>query len=171
MVLGRPAGIGMTSWSDVERADPQFAGTVRSTFAVRKHATMATTQPDGTPRISGTEVEFADDGEIYLGMMAGALRAMDLRLDSRLSIHCPTEDPPEGDPASWIGDGKITANAVDVSDPANPPDPSDPAGPSGAHRFRLDILQVVLTKVGPGGDHLEITSWRPGRGLKRQRRT
>jgi len=138
---------------------------------------MATTQPDGTPRISGTEVEFADDGEIYLGMMAGARRAMDLRRDPRLSIHCPTEDPPEGDPAGWIGDGKITANAVEVPDPAAPGAPADPSGPadptdlSGAHRFRLDIVQVVLTKVGAGGDHLEITSWRPGRGLKRQRRS
>jgi hypothetical protein len=162
----------MTSWSDVERADPHFAATVRTTFAVRKHATMATTQPDGTPRISGTEVNFADDGEIYLGMMAGARRAMDLRLDPRLSIHCPTEDPPEGDPADWIGDGKITANAVEVSDPADLADLADLADDlSGAHRFRLDILQVVLTRVGAGGDHLEITSWRPGRGLKIQRRS
>jgi hypothetical protein len=151
----------MTSWKDVQLAAPQLAATVRQTFAIRKHATMATTQPDGTPRISGTEVEFAQDGEIYLGMMAGARRASDLRLDPRVSIHCPTDDPPADGPARWLGDGKITASAVEVSDPANA---------SEAHRFRLDIVHVVLTKLSDPGDCLVITSWRPGGGIREQRR-
>jgi hypothetical protein len=152
----------MTAWKDFELAEPELAASVRGTFAIRKHATMATVQPDGTPRISGTEVEFDDDGQIYLGMMAGARRAADLRRDSRVSIHCPTDDPPPEDPTGWAGDGKITAKAVEVSDPADTSKPD---------RFRLDIVQVVLTKLAAGGDHLEITSWRPGRGIRSQRRS
>jgi hypothetical protein len=80
----------MTSWADVELGAPDLADTVRRTFAIRKHATTATIQLDGAPRISGTEVQFADDGEIYLGMMPGAKRANDLRRDPRVAIHCPT---------------------------------------------------------------------------------
>jgi hypothetical protein len=136
----------MTSWKDVELAEPELAAVVRATFAIRKHATMATIRRDGAPRISGTEVEFADDGEIYLGIMAGARRAADLRRDGRVAVHCPTDDTPSADPGSWLGDGKITARAVEVAD----------------HRFRLDVQSVVLTKVGSSG--LEITSWCPERG-------
>lgn len=140
----------MTSWTDVAAAAPELAEAVRGTFAVRKHATMATTSLDGTPRISGTEVEFADDGEIYLGMMTGAQRAADLRRDPRVALHCPTVDPPADDPASWLGDGKITAIAEQME-------------AEGSHRFRLAITRVVLTEVA--GDALRITSWTPRGGL------
>ncbi|PZS32603.1 MAG: pyridoxamine 5'-phosphate oxidase [Pseudonocardiales bacterium] len=142
----------MTSWADVQSSAPDLAEIVRRTFAVRKHATMATIQRDGTPRISGTEVEFADDGEIYLGMMPGAKRAADLRRDPRVAIHCPTEDSPTEEPASWLGDGKITARAVEVD----------------SHRFRLDIDRVVLTKVASDG--LEISTWRSTGGVEVVRR-
>jgi hypothetical protein len=125
-----------------------LAETVRKTFAIRKHATMATIRRTGAPRISGTEVDFADDGEIYLRMMDGARRAADLRRDPRVAIHCPTEDPPGADPATWLGDGKIDARAIEVQ----------------SHRFRLDLERVVLTRVAPGAEELEITTWRAGRG-------
>jgi Pyridoxamine 5'-phosphate oxidase len=46
----------MASWNDVVAAKPEFADHVRRTFAVRKHATLATLRRDGSPRISGTEV-------------------------------------------------------------------------------------------------------------------
>ncbi len=149
----------MAGWQDVVAADPDFAAHVRRCFAIRKHATLATLRKDGSPRISGTEVEFADDGEIYLGMMPASLKALDLRRDPRLALHCPTEDAPEADPASWLGDAKISGAGVEVTDPA-PPD--------GSHRFRIDVNEVVLTTVG--GDHLVIRSWHPGRGIETRER-
>ena len=149
----------MAAWQDVVAADPDFAAHVRRCFAIRKHATLATLRKDGSPRISGTEVEFADDGEIYLGMMPASLKALDLRRDPRLALHCPTEDAPEADPASWLGDAKISGAGVEVTDPA-PPD--------GSHRFRIDVNEVVLTTVG--GDHLVIRSWHPGRGIETRER-
>lgn len=144
----------MTSWRDFEAASPALAGTVRRTFAVRKHATMATVRADGSPRISGTEIEFSDDGEIYLGMMPGARRAGDLRRDPRVALHCPTEDPPPGDDAAWLGDGKISGRAVEVE----------------PHRFRIDIEQVVHTKVSDDVRALDITVWSPEAGATSMRR-
>ena len=151
----------MPSWSEVCAAAPELAASVRRTFMVRKHATLATLRRDGSPRLSGSEVEFADDDEVCVGMMPGSLKALDLRRDPRFALHCPTQDPPEGDAAAWLGDGKLAGVAVEVLDPA----PAD-----GAHRFRLDITEVVLTAVSPTGDHLAITSWHPGRGLERRTR-
>jgi len=131
----------MTSWADVVAGTPRLADDVRRTFAVRKHATMATITRHGAPRISGNEVQFAEDGQIYLAMMAGTRRADDLRRDPRVAIHSPTEDTPEDNPETWLGDGKITGRALEVE----------------PNRFRLDIETVVLTRIRNG---LEISTWR-----------
>ena len=145
----------MAGWQDVVAADPDFAAHVRTCFAIRKHATLATLRRDGAPRISGTEVEFAEDGEIYLGMMPESLKALDLRRDPRLALHCPTEDAPEADPSAWMGDAKIAGVGVEV--PAK-----------GAHRFRIEITEVVVTTVS--GDQLVIRSWHPDRGIETRER-
>ena len=150
----------MARWQEFVAADSDFAADVRRCFAIRKHATLATLRRDGSPRISGTEVDFADDGEIYLGMMAGSLKALDLRRDPRLALHCPTEDAPEDDPTAWVGDAKLAGVAVELSDPER----LDEEG----HRFRIDVTEVVLTTVE--GDSLVIRSWHPGRGVERRAR-
>lgn len=149
----------MTWWEEVAAAEPDFAAHVRRTFAVRKHATLATLRRDGAPRISGTEIDFDEDGGLYLGMMPGSRKALDLRRDPRLALHCPTEDTPEDNPVSWLGDAKIAGRAVEVSDPQRLDE---------AHRFRIDVSEVVLTTVGAPGDHLVIESWHPDRGLQRR---
>jgi len=150
----------MTSWEDLVAAEPDFAERVRRWFAVRKHATMATIRRDGSPRICGLEVDFRGD-RLWLGSMAGAQKAMDLRRDPRLALHCPTEDTPEEDPGSWGGDAKIAGRAIEMTDEAS----SD-----GSHRFRIDIDEVVLTRVAETGEHLVIESWHPGRDLERRER-
>ncbi len=152
----------MTSWRDLATAEPAFAAHVRATFAVRKHATLATLRRDGSPRVSGTEVVFDDDaGEVVLGSMRAAVKALDLQRDPRLALHCPTLDPPEGGPGAWLGDGKIAGRAVEVTDPADPQAP---------HTFHVDLTEVVLTSIGDPPDHLVVASWHPDRGLYRTRR-
>ena len=146
----------MTSWADVVREAPALAAAVGERFAVRKHATFATLRRDGSPRISGTEVEFSG-GEVWLGSMPGARKAADLRRDPRLAIHSPTSDPDPDDAGAWPGEAKIAGVAVEV--------PND-----GAHRFRVDVTEVVLTTIGTPPDHLVIESWHPGRGTQRVER-
>ncbi|MEU4773076.1 pyridoxamine 5'-phosphate oxidase family protein [Micromonospora sp. NPDC023644] len=148
----------MAWWSDLVRDEPEFAERVRALFAVRKHGTMATLRRDGSPRISGTEFDFGAE-HLRLGSMAGAVKALDLRRDPRVALHCPTEDPPADDPGSWGGDAKIAGLAHE-----------EPPGEDGSHRFRVELTEVVLTRVGDPPDHLVIESWHPGRGLRRRRR-
>ncbi len=144
------------SWAQVEAAAPALAAAVRECFAVRKHCTMATLRVDGSPRISGTEVQW-ESGELRIGSMPGAWKARDLQRDGRVAIHSSTVDPPEGAESSWAGEAKVAGTAVELP------------GDGGAHAFRIDLTEVVHTKVADGG--LLITSWHPDRGVREHRRT
>lgn len=149
------------SWGAFAAAAPDLAAAVRERFAVRKHCTLATLRKDGSPRISGTEVELSDD-ELTLGSMPGALKALDLRRDPRCALHSPTVDPPEGDESSWAGEAKVAGTAVEVGD-------TEGTAPGGAHTFVLRLTEVVLTAVD--GDQLVVTSWHPERGVEVRRRS
>lgn len=143
----------MARWAEIAAEAPDLADEVRRRFTAAKHATLATLRSDGSPRISGTETEW-DEGDVFLGSMPSAVKAMDLRRDPRFAIHSPTTDPDESDPSAWAGEAKLAGRAVEIGEPA--------AGE--AHRFRLDITEVVLTRVA--GNRLEITSWHADRGVE-----
>jgi pyridoxamine 5'-phosphate oxidase-like protein len=165
-VAGDPAGGDngpMTSWRDVEDDAPELAEAVRARFAAGKHCTLATLRRDGAPRISGTEVEFTD-GEIRLGSMAGARKLADLERDPRVALHSPTTDPPEAAPSDWPGEAKVAGRAIAVAGQAA----GGEDGSDGARAFRLELDEVVFTKVE--GDQLVVTSWHPGRGVEVHRR-
>ena len=151
----------MATWAEFEAAEPAFARRVGERFAIRKHKTMATLRKDGSPRISGTEVEF-EGGEVYLGVMPGSVMGKDLRRDPRLAIHSPTDDAPPGDDAGWAGEAKLAGRAVEV--------PFDNSPVQGALRFRIDITEVVLTHLNEAGDRLVVESWHEGRGAHRLER-
>ena len=93
----------MASWAEFAASDPDLASRVAERFAIRKHKTLATLRKDGSPRISGIEVEF-DNGEPFFGMMPNSMKLRDLERDPRLALHSPTEDPPEGKPGGWPGE-------------------------------------------------------------------
>ena len=147
----------MTSWSDFATDAPDLAGRVRERFGAHRHHTMATLRRDGSPRISGTEVSFEGEG-LYLGMMAGARRAADLAREPRIALHSQGVDPPVDNPGGWPGEAKLSGTATAVA---------GRGGPGGAHWFRVDLTEVVLTGMGSPPDHLVIEWWTPGRGVVR----
>lgn len=150
----------MAAWREIVEAAPDVAAHVQRCFGVRKHCTLATLRRDGSPRISGIEVDFGS-GELWLGMMRDSVKALDLRRDPRLALHSPTEDPPEREPTGWIGEAKIAGQAVEAANPSSKGD---------GHRFSIEVAEVVLTTVADSGDHLLIRSWHPDRGLEVHRR-
>jgi hypothetical protein len=147
----------MATWKQVEDEAPAFAARVRERFAVGKHCTLATLRADGSPRISGSEVEWTD-GELVIGSMPGARKANDLLRDPRLAVHSPTVDPPEGRPSEWPGEAKVAGTAVVA------PSPDE------SHRFHVDITEVVLTHLDEPGELLVVEFWHPGRGVEEIRR-
>ncbi len=142
----------MASWSEVEAQAPELAARARALLDARKHKTLATLRRDGSPRISGSEAEFAD-GELQFGSMANAVKALDLRRDPRFAMHSGSEDPPD-----WRADAKVAGLAREV----------DTEGRS--HLFRADIRELVVVYLGDPADHIVIESWHEGRGVTRRTR-
>ena len=147
----------MASWAEFEAAEPEFAARVQKLMSTRKHLTMATLRGDGSPRTSGTEVEFAE-GQLRIGSMPRAVKAMDLRRDGRVAIHGPTADPPSDDAAGWKGEAKIAGTAREV----------DSGGDS--HRFVIDLQEAVITRLNEAGNRLVVESWNPERGHRTMER-
>ncbi len=50
----------MPSWNDLETEAPELAALARRFLDAHVHKTLATLRLDGSPRISGTEVVFAE---------------------------------------------------------------------------------------------------------------
>jgi len=149
--------IDMPSWAEFEFAEPEFAARVRALIIARKHLTMATLRRDGSPRISGTEIELSD-GKLWIGSMAGAVKAQDLRRDPRVAIHGPTDDPPAGNPTEWKGEAKVSGTASEVD------------SGSAAHRFLIDVQEAVITRLNEAGNRLVIESWNAARGYRKLER-
>jgi hypothetical protein len=135
---------------------------------------LATLRADGSPRISGVEATFGG-GELWLGMMPDSRKALDLRRDPRLALHSASLDPRMAE-----GDAKISGRGHEVSDPSSyesfarasgQATGENPPPPGSFHLFRVDVTEVVLTRVGGDhGDHLVIETWRPDRGVQRVER-
>jgi Pyridoxamine 5'-phosphate oxidase len=147
-------------WQDLEREEPAFAARVRALFDAGRHKTLATLRADGSPRISGIEVEFAE-GELRFGSMPGARKGADLVRDPRFALHSPTADPPEDDPSGWTGEAKVAGRAVLVG---------ELEGEMEGQLFRAELDEVVLTRLTDAGDRLLIEVWRPGTALRRVER-
>ena len=155
----------MPSWGEVETEVPELAALARRFLDAHVHKTLATLRRDGSPRISGTEVDFAE-GEMWLGSMWRSSKALDLRRDPRFALHIGSTDPPD-----WTGDAKIAGRVEEITDPERktaivrgdaPPCPS--------HLFRADITELVVVRLGDPADHLVIESWHAGRGANRRER-
>lgn len=148
----------MTSWHDVELAEPELARRVRGLFDAHRHKTIATLRADGAPRISGIEATF-EDGELTFASMPGARKGADLRRDPRFALHSATVDPVDGREAEWPGEAKVAGRAVPTGAVGDGPD-----------AFRADVTEVVHTHLDPGATVLVVEWWTPEHGLRRVER-
>ncbi|MEV5162270.1 pyridoxamine 5'-phosphate oxidase family protein [Streptomyces sp. NPDC053728] len=153
-----------SSWQDFRAAEPAFADTVVGRFQQYKHHVLATLRADGSPRVTGLEVEFRADA-MWFGMMPNSRKALDLRRDPRFAVQA--NPGPDADMAD--GDIRVSGRAVEITDPTvlarfveevAPPEPF--------LLFRADPAEVVGT--GLDGDDLVVRVWRPGHPLRTLRR-
>jgi hypothetical protein len=153
------------SWGQVETEAPELAALARGFLDAYVHKTLATLRRDGSPRISGTEVVFAD-GELWLGSMWRSLKALDLLRDPRFALHSGSVDPP-----GWTGDAKLAGRAEEVTDLERKAAIIGNDAPAGSsHLFRADVTELVVVRLGEPADHLVIETWHAGRGVTRRER-
>ncbi|TQS43166.1 pyridoxamine 5'-phosphate oxidase family protein [Cryptosporangium phraense] len=156
----------MASWEQFSVEAPALAEAIKARFTATKHHVMATLRADGSPRVSGTEVEFYGP-DLTFGSMWQARKALDLQRDARVAIHA---NP--GDGSMDGGDAKVAGSAVEVVDQGDlgtyvddrhPPEPF--------HLFRVDLREAVLTSVDQERKVMIVELWRPGRPVQRTERT
>ncbi|MFE6333848.1 pyridoxamine 5'-phosphate oxidase family protein [Streptomyces sp. NPDC057806] len=154
------------SWAAFTAAEPDLAKLVEERFGAYTHHILATLRKDGSPRTTGLETRFLN-GELWLGMMPGSLKALDLRRDPRFALQA---NPGDGTGMGG-GDVRISGRAVEVHDPAEkarygeevePPEPF--------HLFRAELTEVVRTCV-EDDKYLVLQVWKPGEPLRLIKRT
>lgn len=152
------------NWADFTTAAPDLAALAEERFGAYRHHVLATLRRDGSPRTSGLEVRFLR-GELWLGMMPGSRKALDLLRDPRFALQANPGADVDG------GDVRIGGRAFEVVDPAlkgayveevEPPQPF--------HLFRTELTEVVRTYV-EDGTYLVTQVWRPGEPVRALRRT
>jgi hypothetical protein len=159
----------MATWDEVTSECPELADRARARFERYGLGWLATLRRDGSPRVSGIE-PFFGDGELWLGMMPGSLKAADLRRDPRLALHSASVDKQVGE-----GDAKVAGDAVEVTDEATK---QRFLGSFAAHTgvtpptpfvlFRVEVREFSFLR--PDVDHLVIEWWREGMGVRRVER-
>jgi hypothetical protein len=148
----------MATWAQFESEASQLAGMVRARFEAAETHILATLRKDGSPRVSGSEVEFKGP-DLSFGSMPNAVKVLDLKRDGRCAIHAhPSKD----------GDAKVAGIAIEVAGEAKNADVTGSEPPGGSHAFRLELHEAVITAVE--GDELVVRFWRPGLGVRTIRR-
>ncbi|HEY7399444.1 MAG TPA: pyridoxamine 5'-phosphate oxidase family protein [Actinomycetota bacterium] len=153
-------------WDEFEAACPEIAGLARERFTKDELVMLGTSRPDGSPRVSPCEVDFAA-GHLFLGMMWQSKKARDLLRDPRLAVHSVPSD--KMNPG---GDVKLYGRAADVADPDlraafrkeilrridwAPDEPN-------YHLFSLDVERAGFISFGE--DNERAMAWDPERGLR-----
>jgi len=141
----------MTTWTEFSTEAPDLSAAIAARFTARKHHVLATLRADGSPRVSGTEVQFTD-GVLRIGSMPGARKARDLQRDPRYALHANPSDETLAE-----GDAKVSGTAREVT-----------GADRDAHVFDLDIDEAVLVTVAD--DLLHIDLWHPGEPVVRTSR-
>jgi hypothetical protein len=155
-------------WDEFERACPQIAGIARERFAEDELVILGTIRPDGSPRVSPNEVDFAE-GRLFLGMMWRSQKALDLLRDPRITVHSVP-----GGRMNPGGDVKLYGTVVDERDPVvrdafraeirrridwAPDEPN-------YHLFSLDVRQAGFISFG---DNRRILAWDVDGGYREPR--
>lgn len=143
----------MATWDDFAAQAPGLAAEIRRRFESNLHHVMGTVRPDGSPRLSGTEVAITDR-DVSLGMMSKSRKLADVERDPRIELHsAPLEDDLTAGDAKLAGRLRRTGTV----------------GAGEGFMFTLDLERATLVRVD--GDELVIEVWTPQRGARQMRRT
>ncbi|MEU8028254.1 pyridoxamine 5'-phosphate oxidase family protein [Streptomyces sp. NPDC049099] len=152
------------NWASFSTAEPELAAITEERFGAFRHHVLATLRRDGSPRTSGLEADFRG-GELWLGMMAGSRKALDLRRDPRFALQA---NPGDGTGMGG-GDVRIAGRAYEVEGERKSGYAKEVEPPEPFHLFRTELTEVVRTYV-EDDRYLVVQVWTPGASLRTLRR-
>jgi hypothetical protein len=140
----------LTRWDEFTADCSRIAAIAEERLRKDELVILGTIRPDGSPRLSPCEVDFAA-GRLLLGMMWQSRKAMDLLRDPRIAV---LSVPP--DRMAATGDVKLYGRVVDERDPEVRAAFRDeitrridwaPDEPN-YHLFSLDVEQAAFIRFG-----------------------
>lgn len=137
-----------TSWTTLCSDTPELAQAITSRFTANLHHILGTIRPDGSVRLSGTEVTI-DPDHVGLAMMPHSHKLNDVRRDPRVELHSAPLDAHLS-----RGDAKLVGVLIETGETEGQPRAA----------FILDVTKASLVRVI--GDQLEFTTWSPSSGLR-----
>ena len=170
----------MTTWTSFRDEAPEIATLAEKRIAATGLLMMGTVRKDGFPRISPVEPTLADgdlvlhDDKLWLAMMPGATKSLDLQRDGRIALHTATADKMVSE-----GDVKMWGTATLVSDRPTLDKMADDIFVSVGHRFEvgtfdafdIDLLGASAVTVDTEAEVMLVRTWRPGAGVTRTEKT
>jgi hypothetical protein len=164
----------MATWTAFADEAPEIADLAARRIAATGLLLLGTVRRDGFPRISPVEPTLAGDelvlheGKLWLGMMPGSTKSLDLQRDGRLALHTATADKMVSD-----GDVKLWGVATHVTDHGTLQRMSDDIYGSVGHRFEvgafdafdIDLLGASSVTVDVGAEVMYVRTWRTGAGV------
>lgn len=160
-LAGYRAGV---RWADFAREQPRFAALGRDKLAGPGVILVGTVRKDGSPRISPVEPVFWN-GELWLLMGLGSLKAQDLRRDPRVLVHSIVTSRDGSD-----GEFKVRGRAVQEEDPALNATIADFVGGELGwqpevgrfHLFRIDLDDVTFIRWDERTNDQYLSRWPAG---------
>jgi hypothetical protein len=150
-------------WDAFVQAAPRIGALAEERFRKDELVMLGTIRPDGSPRLSPNELDFAV-GRLFISMMWQSRKARDLLRDPRIAVHSVPSD--KTNPG---GDIKLYGRVVDEREPAVRAAFHDeilrridwaPDEPN-YHLFSLDVEQAGFIRFGK--DQLAL-AWNPEHG-------
>jgi hypothetical protein len=154
-------------WRNFNQECPELADLAAARFARDQLVLIGTLRPDGSARVSATELDIAA-GELFIGMINNSAKARDLLRDPRVTVHSwpPGKDNPDGDI-------KLYGRAVLVTERAVRERYEDAIFARIAWRpqepyqcFAIDVESAGFLRFAEGSE--EVWGWRPGQPLRKR---
>jgi len=110
---------------------------------------LATSRPDGWPRVHPIGPAVPEDGTIVVGMLPTSPKGHDLLRNGRYALHCVVED-------GYGGGGEVLLTGT-----AAPREPTSEQRQRGWVAFELLVGEVLTTTYDHAQQHPVSTRWKP----------
>jgi hypothetical protein len=157
-------------WADLERRQPALGELARGRLLEPGVVLVVTIRRDGTPRLSPVE-PWLMDGDLWLSMLWGSLKARDLHRDPRILVHSVVTGPDGGDGELKVRGRAMTEESADAqeryaADVSRHLDWSPI--PGRFHLFRVDLETVVFVRYDHATGDQFTASWPPAKEFVRR---